>query len=219
MVYRVAIISDSRGGFLQHFFVMNNRNMNVRYRTFVHKGRGLRILWLIAMAKLESGEFDRVYIMGGICDITSPVYHNNIRSFWPRKHINELAIDLVDILVAITNETLLRGNAGRVVFLPELGADLITYNQIDVPQPWMIECQNDLRANLSFLFNSFKYANYRLGVNTPWLIDVIFGRTKKGELYPRYELMYDGLHPAPMTAGKYAKQIMKDVNEFLNHNG
>lgn len=156
--------------------------------------------------------------MGGICDITSPVYYNNIRYFWPRKHINELSADLANTLVAITNETLLHGNSGKVVFFPELGADLVTYNQIDFPQPWMFECQNDLCAYLSFLFNSFKYANYRLGVYTPWLIDVIFGRSKKGELYPRYELMYDGLHPAQMTAEKYAKQIMKDVNEFLTRN-
>lgn len=218
MTFKVAIVSDSRGGFLQHFFVMNNSNANTTYRTFVHKGRGLRILWLIAMTKIESGEFDRVYIMGGICDITSPVYHNNIRYFWPCKHINDLSVDLVNSLNDLTNETLIRGKHGKVVFLPELGADLVRYNQIDFPLPWMFNCQNDLRANLSYLFNSFKYANFRLGVNTPWMIDVIFGRTKKGELYPRYDLMYDGMHPAPQTAQKYAKQIMKDVNEYLNFN-
>lgn len=83
----------------------------------------------------------------------------------------------------------------------------------------MLNCQNDLRANLSFLFNSFKYANFQLGVRTPWLIDVVFGRSKKGELYPRYEMMYDGMHPAPRTAEKYAKQIMKDVNELLTQHG
>lgn len=218
MVLKVAIISDSRGGFLQHFFIMNNTNANVIYRTFIHKGRGLQILWLFAMAKIESGEFDRVYIMGGICDITSPIYCNNTRYFWPLGQLNDLINSLVNSLVEITQETLSRKLYGKVVFLPELGADLIAYNQIQNPMPWMLACQDDLRANLSFLFNSFKYANYCLGARTPWLIDVIFGRTKKGELYPRYELLYDGLHPTPQTAQKYAKQIMKDVNEFLGSN-
>lgn len=66
MVFKIAVISDSRGGFLQHFFVYNNRNNGVTYRTFVLKGRKIEELWSLAMTKLETGNFDRAYIFGDI---------------------------------------------------------------------------------------------------------------------------------------------------------
>lgn len=211
MVFKVALISDSRGGFLQHFFICNNNNNQVTYRSFIFKGRKIEDLWSVAMTKLETGNFDRVYLLGGICNITSPHYVGNTRYFWPDKSIQELIVDLCSVIMRLTNDALHLGKYSKLVFLPEIGADLITYNNIDFPQPWMLQCQHNLRLHLPW----FKYANHLLGARTPWIIDAVFGRTKKGDLYPKYELLYDGLHPSPPIANKIARQIMKDVNDYV----
>lgn len=50
---------------------------------------------------------------------------------------------------------------------------------------------------------------YQLGARTQWIIDAVL---KKGELYPKYDLLYNGLHPSPHVAHKKTKQIMKNVN-------
>lgn len=215
MVFKIAIIADSRGGFLQHFFVRNNVNNGITYRTFILKGRKIEDLWSVAITKLETGNFDRVYILGGICNITSPYYDNNIRYFWPLRSVRDLIDELCQIIGRLTNDTLHLGKYGKLVFLPEVGADLIMYNNIEFPQPWMLQAQYNLRRYLPRLHDAVRNANHHLGAQTPWDVDTVFGRTKKGELYPKYELLYDGLHPSPPVAGKIAKQIMKDANDFV----
>lgn len=66
MSFKVAIIADSRGGFLQHFLNLYNENQNVSYTTLVFKGRRVEELWLQARSKLNSGQCDHVYVLGGI---------------------------------------------------------------------------------------------------------------------------------------------------------
>lgn len=195
----------------------SNHNNGITYRTFLLKGRKLEDLWSVTITKLETGGFDRVYILGGICNITSPYYENNIRYFWPLKSVRDLIDDLCQVIGRLTNNTLHLGKYSKLVFLPEVGADLIAYNNVEFAQPWMLQCQYNLRLYLPRLHDAFKNANYLIGARTPWVVDAVFGRTKKGELYPKYETLYDGLHPSPPAAEKIARQIMKDANEFVGH--
>lgn len=151
-----------------------------------------------------------------IFNITSPYYKQNIRYFWPHKSIRDLIDDLCQLIAKLTNDALHLGKYSRLVFLPEIGADLITYNNIEFPQSWMLQCQHNLRLYLPYLPDALKNANHQLGARTPWIIDMVYGRTKKGELYPKYEQLYDGLHPSPPVAEKIARQIMKDVNDYMD---
>lgn len=215
MTFKVAIIADSRGGFFQHFLNLHNDNVNVTYTTLVFSGRRLEELWLQARAKLNAKEFNHVYVLGGICNLTSPYFHNGLRSFWPFKNVEDLAYDLIQLLKVITNEALFLGHQGRLTFLPEIGADLLEYNRVEYPMPWMTKCQVDLNYNIFFLLDEFKSANVRLSCSTTWTFDCVYGRNRHGMFYPKYSRLYDGLHPAPNTAADMVRKIIKDVNLLL----
>lgn len=215
MPLRVAIIADSRGGFLEYFLNLHNENQNVTYTSLVLKGRRVEELWLQARAKLNSGECDHVYVMGGICNLTSAYFYNGIRSFWPLKNVEDLTYDLMHTLNVIANEALFLGHRGKLTFLPETGADLVLYNHVEYPAAWMIQCQKDLINNIFFLYETIKSINFRLGCSTPWTFDCIYGRNRHGFLYPKFNKLYDGLHPTPSTAADMARKIIKDVNHAL----
>lgn len=214
---KIALVTDSRGGFLQHFLNLYNDNPYITYTTFVFKGRRIEELWLQAKQKLLSGEFYHVYIWGGICNLTSPYFWNGTRSFWPLKHVDDLAHDLIHAINLIANEVNFLDLKGRISFLPETGANLITYNSVCWPQPWMQQCQRDLNINVLYLRDSFKEVNSRMGCSTPWTFDVIFGRNKRGMQYPKYDKLYDGLHPAPRTSAEISRKIIKDANAAVSH--
>lgn len=161
--FKVAIIADSRGGFLQHFFNRFNKNQNVSYTTLVFKGRRVEELWLQARAKLNSKECDHVYVLGGICNLTSAYFYNGIRSFWPLRSMEDLTDYLIHSLTIIANEALYIGHWSKLTFLPETGADLLVYNHVDNPAHWMLQCQADLNANILFLYEAIKNINKRLG--------------------------------------------------------
>lgn len=213
MVRKIAVITDSRGGFFQHFFNSSNDNPNVTFTTFVLKGRRIEELWIQTKARIFSDLFDHVYIWGGICNLTSPYFHNNTRTFWPLKHPDDLTYDLIHSIRVIVDEILHLGLRGRITFLPETGINLTTYNQIEWPQHWMVQCQHELNMNILFLHNEFKAANTKIGCTTPWTFDTVYGRNRHGMLYPKFAKLYDGLHPTPSTAADMVRKIMKDAND------
>lgn len=215
MPFKVIIITDSRGGFLQHFLNHFNENQNVSYTTLVLKGRRVEELWLQARTKLNSKEYDHVYVLGGICNLTSAYFYNRIRSFWPLRNMEDLAYDLIHSLNIIANEALFLGHWAKLTFLPETGADLMVYNNVEYPAHWMLQCQVGLNINIFHLYEATKNINSRLGCTTPWTFDCIYGRNRHGNFYLKFSKLCDGLHPTPGTAADMARKIIKDVNHLL----
>lgn len=218
MVFRITLVCDSRGTLLQHYFNLKNQWNTVSYKVVVLKGRTLWDLWKIACDELMLGKADKVYLLGGICNLTSPVMVQGIRFFWPRKSINNLAAELVQCQIDIYEEILLHQFKGKLVLIPEFGADLIKYNRIAVQNAWMQTCQIDLDYNLPLIHNVTKDLNKAMGVKTPWTLDVLYKTARNGVRYPRYSLLADGLHPTPTVAERIAHQILKDVDEFFEEN-
>lgn len=181
--------------------------------SFILKGRRFEELWLQAKQKLLFAEFDHVLIWGGICNPTSPYFFEGRRFFWPLKQVEDLAFDLIFAYESVVHEVNHLRLNGRVTILPETGGDLIMYNQIITPLPWMYQCQFDLNYNICHLLTACKHCNRLMGGVTPWTLDDIYGRTKSGTLYPRHNRLYDGLHPTPQAAGEMAKKIIKFMQE------
>lgn len=50
-----------------------------------------------------------------------------------------------------------------------------------------------------------------MGTRSNWWLDVIYKRTKQGQLYPRYQLLSDGLHPSYELSGKLAMKLIRDI--------
>lgn len=212
MTVKIALFCDSRGGFLQYFLDTGNVNSNIVYTVFTRKGRKLEELWLQAKSKLLSKEFDHVVLWGGICNITSPYFYQGVRYFWPMKNITDLAYDLIFVMDSIAKEVIHFGLTGRVTLIPETGANLLMYNQVISPQPWMMQCQADLNANVPFLLDACKRVNSRMNGYTPWTFDIVYSRSRTGEFYIRQGKLYDGLHPTPMVARDMSKKIMGSLN-------
>lgn len=212
MTVKIALFCDSRGGFLQYFLDLGNVNSNIVYTVFTQKWRKLEELWLLAKPRLLSKEFDHVLLWGGICNITSPYFHLGVKYFWPQKNITDLSYDLIFVMHLIANEVIHLGLMGRVTLLPETGANLLMYNQIITPLPWMMQCQADLNENIPFLLEACKHVNDRMGGSTPWTFDTVYSRTRTGEFYIRQGKLYDGLHPNPRATGDMSKKIMGNLN-------
>lgn len=213
IMIRIGIFCDSRSGFLQHFLNTSNLSPNTAYTVFTCKGRRFEELWLQAKHKLLLLEFDHVIVWGGICIITSPYFYGGRKFFWPLKHVTDLAYDLIFAYELVANEVIHLGLIGKVTIMPETGGDLIMYNQIIAPLPWMHQCQADLNYNIYYLLMACKRCNRMMGSLTPWTLDAIYGRTKSGALYPRHSRLYDGLHPSPPAAGEMARKIIRFVHE------
>lgn len=214
MAIKIAIVGDSRVGFFQHFCNTLNVHEDIAYQVITLKGRKVLQLWDAALPLLRNNQADKVFLLGGICNLTSPCYSDGIRYFWPTTDISDLINALYYDLVAIRDDTVQKNLGGLVTLLPELGGDLVTYNKIDHPCLWMLRLQNCLDRMLPSLQLATKQLNISMGAATPWIRDTIYRRTKQGIWYPNYSLLYDGLHPEPFTAEKMVKQILKTVNDY-----
>lgn len=71
-------------------------------------------LWLVAKDAISSGKADRAYILGGICNLTSPMYLGDIRCFWLRKTVIYLAAELVQCQVDIYEDASIKNVARRL---------------------------------------------------------------------------------------------------------
>lgn len=214
MGIKIAIVGDSRVGFFQHFCNTLNAHEDVTYQVTTLKERNVLQLRDAALPLLRNNHADKVFLLGGICNLTSPCYSECIRYFWPTSDISDLMNSLYYDLVAIRDDIVQQNFGGLVTLLPELGGDLVTYNKIDHPCLWMMRLQSYLDQMLPPLQLATKQLNISMGATTPWIPDTIYRRTKQGIWYPNYSLLYDGLHPEPFTAEKMVKQIMKTVNDY-----
>lgn len=216
MAARIAIVGDSRVGFFQHFFNSLNLHEDITYQVTTLKGRKLLDIWDVARPLLTNHFVDKVFLMGGICNLTSPCFSDGARYFWPTADLNELVNSLYLDLVAVRDDVVSLNCGGLVTLLPELGGNLIVYNQIEYPCMWMIRIQEHLEYLLPRLHAATKQINISMGATTPWFRDTIYRKTKQGFWYPNYNLLYDGLHPDPTSAERMVKQIMKTVNDFYH---
>lgn len=152
---------------------------------------------------------------GGICNLTSPVYVHGARFFWPCKRINNLAAELVQCEIDIYEDVVQHQLKGKVVPIPEMGADLIWYNQIDLPWDWMLTHQKDLDTNLPLIHATTKDLNKAMGVKTPWTLDVLYKTAKNGVRYPGYSVLQDGLHPSSLRPQRSVSPV-KYLKTWMN---
>lgn len=213
MTYTIYVITDSRGALLQRYLSIYNAWPNVTYKVEVYKGRGVGDLWSKAKMVLHDDRANFVYIMGGICDLSSKYIINGRREYWINKRPKDQISSLVLTLNKIYKEAEEKNFHARVAFLQELGCDFIKYNKVTNPAPWMVQQQLDFDRSLPLLHKATRALNFKLGVRTPWTLDSIFKRTHKKKMYPRYHLLKDGLHPTFQVAYRMAHYITKDVSE------
>lgn len=213
MAYNIWVIADSRGSRLQAYLDYYNTWPNVSFNVLTMKGKKILSLWEKARSLLCGGEADFVYIFGGICDLTSPVYTRGGRQFWMNTRPRESICNLILKLNEIYDEAMELNLYAKFTFLQELGCDLVRYNRIRRPALWMVQQQAELDLWLPALHRATKDINFRMGVRTPWTLDSIYKHDHRRRFYPRYYLLTDGLHPTSEITSRIAEQLIKDVTE------
>lgn len=213
MAYNICVVADSRGSHLQAYLEQYNTWPNVSYNVLTMKGKKIEALWETTRLLLCNGEADFVYIYGGICNLTSPMYTREGRQFWMNKRPRESICDLILTLNEIYDEAMNLNLYAKFAFLQELGCDLIRYNRIRRPALWMVHQQAELDLWLPALHRATKDINYGMGVRTPWTLDSIYKHYHRRRFHPRYHLLADGLHPTPEITSRIAEQLVKDVTE------
>lgn len=188
MSYKIYLVSDSRGAFLQKYLDQFNQWPNIVYVVKVYRGRGVMELWKLARNFLLHNKADFVYILEGTCSLTTWFTIKGKPEFWLKKRPRDQIFDLCLLLNNICDEAVQLHFYARISFIQELGCDLIRYNRIAVPAVWMLQQQSDLEEWLPTLHNATKEVDYKLGVRTPWAIDAIYKHDASRKFYPRFHI-------------------------------
>lgn len=217
--YHIYIYSDSRGLWLRNAIRAYSVD-NVIFHVTARKGAGLHLLWTLAEYDLLTRKVDMIIIQCGICDLTDRMYNpRGVREFWPPYDADERFHWVEKTMWDIKhNFTLLNTNA-TLVFLPEQGADLITYNrQFHPVQSIKLIVQESFMRNVSRLQAATRRINDSLSSPTPRWLEVSHYRRGK-EWIPVYSRFYDGLHPTAVMIDHYARIICDYVNWRFNIHG
>lgn len=214
---KVLLITDSRGNFLQGYLNNHNRDHNaISYQVEVHKGSRIGRLWRFAHQYCLKNSYDLIYILGGICDVTAKQYIEGRKVYWPPGHHGLLGMILVNEINRITDEYLMMQPhpLTKLCIVPEVGGDFIKYNFAPLTEE-NIGKQPAIELSMANLRDAAKLANRCMNVTTPWIIDTVYCRNKRGNLVPKYHRLDDGIHPSPRTAEKAAITYIKHAHEYF----
>lgn len=198
----ILLMTDSRGRFLQGYLNHHNRNFHViNYTVEVHSGSKLNRLWRLTRQHIEENNYDLIYLLGGICDITHKQYVGNNKVFWPLMNQGQIGSELIEEYTHIVTEFngLENKNMTKICLFPEVGGDFIRYNMASQTNDNLVK-QAAIELSLPSIQRAARSANQQMEIPTPWIIDTIFRRNKRGELVPEYHRLIDGVHPTQRTA-------------------
>ena len=172
----------------------------------VSKGATLHCLTRLASSHLGKYPFDVVYIVGGICDVTTKDSATGRISFdWvpPAELGNQLVKRLYD-----EDEFMRRQHpASRVVFCPLVGVELE-----EVVNSHAVNREQQEAVNEAvFDFNTEIFSiNERRGTFSPSLHRTVH-RTIRGKNKSYYHHLSDGIHPTEELKGKWADEFVKAI--------
>lgn len=213
----ILLITDSRGKYLQGYLNHHNRNFSkVVYTVEVHKGSKLQRLWRFAKPYLSTRSYDLIYIYGGICDITQKQRLNGETTYWPNINDGPIGADLISLYHEIANEYANSPDryTTKMCFIPEVGGNFIVYNQVPYTDQY-IEMQSAIELSLPGIQKAAKDANTLMAISSPWSLDTLYRRNKRGVLVPEYQRLADGIHPSQRMAEKLAIILIKHAHEVF----
>lgn len=203
---RILIISDSRGSWL-HREMWPFQSRDWHYKVVYKKGAGLQKLWEIAEWYLLTTKVDYLILLGGVCDLTDLTYYNGHREAWPPADMDARFDFIYQTLRDIASNFKLMNLPCKLTILPEGGLDLIRYNRIPHPVPWLLlVIQAELEDRLELLQAYTRLINSHMGSSTPWSLDLT-PAYRNGKLRPVYDRTSDGLHYSRSQVVKLATII------------
>lgn len=213
----VKIYADSRGAWLGNEL---RRFQSDKYTISVSYRRGAKMIDIWEMIEYDlvykSEEIDFIFVYAGVCDLTRrSVTRSGRRIYWPDADIVGSFSRLKRIMNDMINNLMLISPRLKMCFLPEAGVDLITYNRIQHPVPYkLLIVQEVFEDHLRDLQLVTRILNTRMGVMTPWSLDVTH-RWRANRLIPVFERSFDGLHLTLLQVRRLARIVTLYVREKL----
>ena len=195
----ILILTDSRGRLLQETIKgMTELVVDVS----VYPGAGLDELFTKPLNKALLEKYDKVYIMGGICNIT-------VRD--RRTRITELRSFTLNDITTKFEAIITTGLANLdteipVVLAPIVGIDLNRYNRLPGVSPFQ-QLINDSVVAVNRLIIT---TNSRRGLSTPWVATLIHQNKGRGIKVHRYKHLADGCHFTDRALEYCATEFCKD---------
>lgn len=209
-MFRVKLITDSRGAWLMRALSIYN-DPEIFFSVKFRKGAGLIKLWEFVEHELLNGDWDIIFVLGSVCDLTDRYGNRASRSFWPPHDMKERFAYVKSLLEGMANNYRLLNPKTLLCFLPECGMDLVRYNRVFHPVPiQVLIMQEEFENNLRDLQKFTQGINRNLGCVTPWTLEVT-NVNRGGRMVPVYDRSYDGLHYSYGQIQKLAFVLWKYV--------
>lgn len=203
----IYLYADSRGSRIcQPLRAYSDDSFKFRVRYL--NGATLYDIWAMIEHDLLTMNIDLIYIFAGVCNMTDRyIRANGELQYWPPFDMDLRFRALEDTMTNIVANFLLLSQGNKLCFLQDPGLDLIKYNRIVHPvPPSMLVMQASLEDNLRILQKKTINLNNRLGVPTPWTLEI--SHSLRHDIWlPVFDRFSDGLHPTTHQAELYAKKI------------
>lgn len=159
---------------------------------------------------------DFIFVYAGVCDLTTRFINRfGRRTYWPDADIVNSFSRLKQTMNDMITNLKLIAPRMKLCFLPKAGVDLITYNRIQHPDPYkMLIVQEMFENHLCDLQLVTRILNTRMGVVTPWSLDVTH-RWRANRLIPVFDRTFDGLHLTIFQVHRLASIVAQYVREQL----
>ena len=221
---RVLILTDSRGKGIQEFFdsYVNEHDLPLVCKFEIVKGAKLQRLYHIALREDRSYRFDKILIIGGICNFTTRESYNSIRI------LSYYSTDQIDKFLQIL--TKLRDHFGsRVNIATVVPASLTQYYKYHLTEEDPLEQGTllALKSQQSKLLDDLKVVNVKIvednklfGNRTIDLDRQVIGQSvkkrKRGKpqtvkIEFKEQLLTDGVHPNDSLKKRLHKRTLDSL--------
>lgn len=210
----ILVVTDSRGAWLHREFRRYQTHL-LKFSVIYRRGAGLETLWEIIEWNILSKNFDYVFLLGGVCNITDKITINGRREFWPPQDLDGRFSRIHQLIRDIAKNFKLLKTGAKLILLPEPGLDLIRVNRIPHPVPWRaLVIQSEIEDRLELLHLYTRAINSYLGVITPWSLDLTHSY-RNHEIHPVYERLPDGLHFSGAQVARLARILAEYVENDI----
>lgn len=206
---KVVIVADSRGKDLQRDLDVLNSAGSVNIKVLVKKGRGIAELIKDTSKDLVWMAPSQIYVLAGICDITS-LDRDNMTVALREDTIATLVGKIEGSMDAARHHLsiVLTENPYNLMFCPTVGMDMAKYNRQESRHAQQ-DLLDDMVISMNHAIIAFNKAN---GVVTPWTNKEIHHNKKGGRKTTRYyKLSADGLHLSDDIREKWAATLYEAI--------
>lgn len=205
----VTVITDSRGnGLKEELEALNPTDFKIK--VLVYPGSGIIKAVKDSEKLLNWWRPKQIYIMNGICDITTKSRITKKVSL-READVDSAVQSITDSMDTVSHlKILMDGYQYQLIFAEIVGMNISTYNYTEYPDPQ----QTDLNSIVERVNAEIVARNASCCMATPWVAREVHRNKKKGGKTHRYQkLADDGLHLPIEMKKMWAQELVNAMQK------